>query len=99
LSAFPGAYFRTTEGAVKLHVGLNHAGYLSEFVTIAEGKKHDVTVGRMLNFPKGSMVVIDKAYNDYYWYKQLIDKDIFFVTRLKNNVKYRIIDRRSVLKN
>ncbi|MDF1693169.1 MAG: IS4 family transposase [Zhongshania sp.] len=99
LSAFPWADFRTTKAAVKLHVGLNHAGYLPEFVTITEGKKHDVTVGRMLNFPKGSMVAIDKAYNDYAWYKQLTDKDIFFVTRLKNNAKYRIIDRRSVLKN
>ena len=99
LSAFPWADFRTTKGAVKLHVGLNHAGYLPEFVTITEGKKHDVTVGRMLNFPKGSMVAIDKAYNDYVWYKQLTDKDIFFVTRLKSNAKYRIIDRRSVLKN
>lgn len=99
LSAFPWADFRTTKGAVKLHVGLNHAGYLPEFVTITEGKKHDVTVGRMLNFPKGSIVAIDKAYNDYAWYKQLTDKDISFVTRLKSNAKYRIIKRRSVLKN
>ncbi len=99
LSAFPWADFRTTKGAIKLHVGLNHAGYLPEFVTITEGKKHDVTVGRILNFPKGSIVAIDKAYNDYAWYKQLTDKDIFFVTRLKSNAKYRIIKRRSVLKN
>lgn len=98
LSAFPWADFRTTKGAVKLHVGLNHAGYLPEFVTITEGKKHDVTVGRMLNFPKGSIVAIDKAYNDYAWYKQLTDKDISFVTRLKSNAKYRIIERRSVPK-
>lgn len=99
LSAFPWADFRTTKGAVKLHVGLNHAGYLPEFVTITEGKKHDVTVGRMLNLPKGSIVAIDKAYNDYIWYKQLTDKEIFFVTRLKSNAKYRIVERRSALKN
>ena len=99
LSAFPWADFRTTKGAIKLHVGLNHAGYLPEFVTVTEGKKHDVTVGRILNFPKGSIVAIDKAYNDYAWYKQLTDKDIFFVTRLKSNAKYRIIQRRTVLKN
>jgi putative transposase len=98
LSAFPWADFRTTKGAIKLHVGLNHAGYLPEFVVVTEGKKHDVTVGRTLSFPKGSIVAIDKAYNDYAWYKQLTDKDIFFVTRLKSNAKYRIIERRSVLK-
>ena len=99
LSAFPWADFRTTKGAVKLHVGLNHAGYLPEFVTITEGKKHDVTVGRTLNFPKGSIVAIDKAYNDYAWYKQLTDREIFFVTRLKTNARYRIIERRPVLKD
>lgn len=99
LSVFPWAKFRTTKGAVKLHVGLNHAGYLPEFVTLTEGRKHDVTVGRILQFPKGSIVVMDKAYNDYSWYKQLTDNGIFFVTRLRANAKYRVTDRCEVLRN
>lgn len=99
LSVFPWAKFRTTKGAVKLHVGLNHAGYLPEFVTLTEGRKHDVTVARILKFPKRSMVVMDKAYNDYSWYKQLTDNGIFFVTRLKANAKYRVVERREVLQN
>ena len=99
LEMFPWADFRSTKGAVKLHVGLNHAGYLPEFVTITEGKCHDVTVGRTLQFPKGSIVAVDKGYNDYAWYKQLTDKEIFFVTRLKTNAKYHTISRRSVLKS
>ena len=99
LSVFPWADFRTTKGAIKLHVGLNHAGYLPEFVTVTEGKNHDVTVGRTLEFPKGSIVAIDKGYNDYAWYKQLTDKGIFFVTRLKTNATYRIVSRRPVLKS
>ena len=99
LSVFPWAKFRTTKGAVKLHVGLNHAGYLPEFVTLTEGNKHDVTIGRILNFPKGSIVAIDKAYNDYSWYNHLTGNGIYFVTRLKSNAKYRVIDRRKVLKN
>jgi len=99
LSVFPWAKFRTTKGAVKLHVGLNHAGYLPEFVTLTEGNKHDVTIGRILNFPKGSIVAIDKAYNDYTWYNHLTSNGIYFVTRLKSNAKYRVIDRREVLQN
>jgi hypothetical protein len=99
LSVFPWAEFRTTKGAVKLHVGLNHAGYLPEFVTVTEGNKHDITVGRILQFPKGSIVAIDKAYNDYSWYKHLTDKGIYFVTRLKANARYRVVSRREVLKN
>lgn len=99
LSVFPWADFRTTKGAIKLHVGLNHAGYLPEFVTVTEGNKHDVTVGRTLEFPKGSIVAADKGYNDYDWYNQLTEKGIFFVTRLKTNAKYRTICCRPVLKN
>ena len=98
LSVFPWADFRTTKGAIKLHVGLNHAGYLPEFVTVTEGKSHDVTIGRTLKFPKGSIVAVDRGYNHYGWYNQLTEKGIFFVTRLKSNAKTRVVCRRSVLK-
>ena len=96
LSAFPWADFRATKGAIKLHVGLNHNGYLPEFVTLTEGKVHDVTIGRTLTFPPGSMVAIDRGYNDYAWYNQLTGKGIFFVTRLKSNAKTRVVCRRPV---
>ncbi len=96
LSVFPWAKFCSTKGAVKLHVGLNHTGYLPEFVTITDGKAHDVTIGRVLQFPKGSIIAMDRGYNDYMWYKQLTDKAIFFVTRLKSNAKYRVVERYSV---
>ncbi len=99
LSVFPWADFRSTKGAVKLHVGLNHAGYLPEFVTITNGKDSDITIGRTLNFPRGSIVAIDKGYNDYSWYNRLTDKGIFFVTRLKSNAKHRVVHRHPVLKD
>lgn len=99
LSAFPWAEFRATKGAIKLHVGLNHEGYLPEFATITDGKVHDVTVGKTLAFPSGSIVAVDKAYNDYAWYNQLTNKGIFFVTRLKSNAAYRVIERQHVIKS
>jgi putative transposase len=40
-----------------------------------------------------------KVYNDYHCYRQLTDKRIFFVTRLKTNAKYRVTSRRLVLKS
>jgi len=99
LSMFPWADFRTTKGAIKLHVGLNHNGFLPEFVTVTEGKNHDVTVGRTLKFPKGSFVAIDKGYNDYSWFNQLTQKGIYFVTRLKSNAAYRVVRRAPVMKS
>jgi putative transposase len=97
LSAFPWADFRTTKGAIKLHVGLNHAGYLPEFVSITDGKTSDIEAGRALELPRGSMVAIDRGYNDYAWYHQLTEKGIFFVTRLKSNARTRVVSRRPVL--
>ena len=99
LSAFPWADFRTTKGAVKLHVGLNHRGCLPEFVTLTDGKTSDIAIGRTLRFPKGSLVAIDRGYNDYAWYKQLNDKGIFFVTRIKKDAAYRVVGRAAVLQS
>jgi len=99
LSAFPWADFRTTKSAIKLHVGLNHEGYIPEFVTITDGKVSDIEVVRTLTFPKDSIAVVDRGYNNYNWYRELTNKGVFFVTRLKTDAKYRIIKRHSLLKN
>ena len=96
LSMFPWAKFKSTKSAVKLHVGLNHQGYLPEFVTITEGNVADITIGRTLEFPKKSIVVIDRGYVDHLWYKRLTKKEIFFVTRLKVTAKYRVLKRHTV---
>jgi hypothetical protein len=58
---FTWADFRTTQGAMKLNVGLNHAGDPPEFVAVTEVKKHDVTIGRLLKLPKGSITATDKG--------------------------------------
>ena len=99
LSLFPWADFRTTKGAIKLHVGLNHAGYLPEFIQVTEGATHEVNIGKLLNFPKGSIVTMDRGYTDYSWYNALNDQGIFFVTRLKKNADYQVIKRQSVDKS
>ena len=99
LKVFPWAKFRATKGAVKLHVGLDHEGLLPAFVAMTDGKAHDITAARALKLPKGSIVVMDRGYNDYAWYNSLNKNDIYFVTRLKTNARYRVIERRTVLKS
>jgi putative transposase len=99
LSVFPWAKFRTTKGAVKLHVGLDHDGLLPAFMTITDGKTHDITAARTLTLPKGSIVVFDRGYTDYAWYNQLNSQAIFFVTRQRKNACYRVTERRKVDKS
>ena len=69
LSLLPWTTFRETEGGIKLHVGINHKGNLPVFVTVTDAKQHEVKVGREVNFPKGSIVAVDKGYTDYTWNK------------------------------
>ena len=99
LSVFPWADFRRSKGGIKLHVGLDHGGYLPSFVHVSEASIHEVNIARCLDFTKGSIIVFDRGYVDYTWYKQLNNNGIFFVTRLKSNADYRVTDRRKVNKS
>jgi hypothetical protein len=98
LAVFPWSHSQQSKGAIKLHVGLDHAGMLPEFVAITDGKTHDITAARALQLPKGSMVVFDKAYIDYQWFNSLNERGICFVTRQKRNARYEVIERRAVTK-
>ncbi len=97
-SVFPWARYRATKGAIKLHVGLDHAGHLPAFVTVSEGKKYELSWARNLDLPAGSVVVFDRGFHDAAFFKRLETKKIRFVTRLKRDISFRVLERRSVLK-
>ena len=98
LSMFPWAKFRATKGAVKLHVGLDHQGYLPTFLRVTDGKVHDMTIARDLDLPSDSIVVFDRGYAAYNWFNTLNSKGIFFVTRQKSRAAYTVFERNSVNK-
>jgi hypothetical protein len=99
LSLFPWAKFRRTKGAVKLHVLLDHDGYFPTFVHITDGKRHDVRVARDLHLPSGSIVAMDRGYNDYQLFSSWTDQGVYFVTRQKDNAVYTVVEKRSVPAN
>ena len=94
LNEFPWAAYKETKGAIKLHFGLNDAGYLPEFMVATDGKTHEVNIAKSFEFAKGSMICMDRGYNDYKWWDELDSKGIFFVTRLKSNAVYEGIRRK-----
>ena len=63
---------------------------------MSNANEHEVKAGRDVNFPKGSIVAIDRGYTDYEWYKTLTEKGIYFVARLKSNAKIRVLERREI---
>jgi hypothetical protein len=94
LSLFPWANFKQTKGAVKLHMLLDHDGYLPTYALITEGKIADVHFARFLDLPPDSIVAMDRGYNDYELFSKWIDRRIWFVTRLKSNAAYEVIKTR-----
>jgi putative transposase len=99
LSLFPWAKYQATKGAIKLHVGLNHDGFLPQFLTVTDGKQHEVHWARALDLPAGSVVVFDRGFFDYKFFNQLNQNKIRFVTRLKRDISYTVIERREVAKD
>jgi hypothetical protein len=93
---FNWAQYKRTKGAVKIHLVLDHSGYLPCFAHITDGKVHDVTVGRTLRFAPGTIVAMDKGYVDYAWWKEMCDGGVYFVTRLKQDLKYEVIQKNPV---
>ena len=96
---FDWAKYRQTKGAVKLHLLLDHEGYLPVFASITTGRVHEVRIARMLNFPAGSIVVVDRGYVDFKLFRSWDEAGVFFVTRQKGNAHYRIVEERAVPKN
>jgi len=94
LSLFPWADFRQTKGAVKLHLLLDHDGYLPDFALITDGKTADVTTAYHFTLPAGSIVAVDRAYCDFELFWQWNNSGVFFVTRLKDNAAYEVIHNR-----
>lgn len=96
LSLFPWARYMRTKGAVKLHLLLDHDGYLPTFAQITDGKTSEVAAARRLNLPRESIVVVDRGYTDYSLFAQWGEQGIWFVTRPRRNMDYRVLERRSV---
>lgn len=98
-SLFDWAKYKRTKGAVKLHLLLDNEGYLPCFACITDGKKHDVTVGRTLRFQPGTIVVFDRGYVDYNWWRQMTADGVYFVTRFKEDLKIEVTGERRLPQN
>ena len=93
-SVFDWAQYRRTKGAVKLHLLLDHEGHLPSFAVITEGKQHEIGVARQIRFATGTILAIDRGYTDYQWYAELTGEGVYFVTRLKDNADYEVVEER-----
>jgi Transposase DDE domain/Domain of unknown function (DUF4372) len=96
LELYDWAQFCRTKGAIKLHLLLDHDGYLPSFACVTAGKVHEIRVARQMRFDPGTIVVFDRGYTDYEWFAKLNEQGVFWVTRLKNNADYVVVEKRKL---
>ncbi|NTW10010.1 MAG: IS4 family transposase [Chlorobiaceae bacterium] len=104
LSVFPRAEFRQRKGAIKLHYLYDHHGSLPAFMVMTDTKRHDVRVARSqekLDFYllPDSIISFDRAYIDFKWLYTLDQRKVWFVTRSKTNIQYRILGQHQPIRN
>ena len=91
---FEWAKYVKTKGAVKLHTVLDNRSILPQYAVITDGQTADVKVARGLKFEPGTMVVVDRGYEDHTWWRTLTAGGVFFVSRLKDSTHYGIVEER-----
>jgi hypothetical protein len=99
VSMFDWAKYKRTKGAIKLHLLLDHDGYLPSFAVVTEGKTSEIKVARTLRFASGTILAIDRGYIDYEWFRELTLEEVYFVTRMKDNAVYEVKEELEVPQN
>ena len=99
ISLFNWAKFRKTKAGIKLHVKLNHSGYLPEIVKITNAETHENKYAYNYNIEEGDVVAFDRGFNDYEYYASHCITKSYFVTRLRKNAKYIVLEERDVSKH
>jgi transposase len=89
LSLFPWAHFRKNKAAIKLHTLLDLRGSIPVFISITDGKIHDVNILDELNPEPGSFYLMDRGYLDFARLNRLNQCKAFFVTRAKSNFSFK----------
>ncbi len=92
LSMFDWAKFRTAKGGIKIHTQWDEAMMLPTLINISEAKIHDSKGFEQVIFPKGTIIIEDKGYWDFKVMKDRILAENTFVTRIKENTVYEVIE-------
>lgn len=76
------------KGGIKAHVVIRADEDVPCLVKYTAAAKHDHTLLKYLDLPKGSFLTFDKGYVDYAAYEKFTQSAIYYITKLKDNAKY-----------
>jgi len=86
------AKHRRRKAAAKCHVRLNLQTFLPRFVIVDTAGQHDNRRAHELcaDVPAGEIVIFDKAYVDFAHLADLSQREVYWVTRAKDNLRGRV---------
>ena len=89
------AKHRRRKAAAKCHVRLNLQTFLPRFALVDTAGEHDNLRAHELcaGVQAGEIVIFDKAYVDFTHLADLAMREVFWVTRAKDNLQYRVVRR------
>lgn len=89
------AKHRRRKAAAKCHMLLDARTFLPRFAIVKSASSHDAVKGRLLcsQLQDGEFVIFDKAYVDFKHLFELMTRGIFWVTRAKTNMAYKVVRR------
>lgn len=80
------------KGGLKVHMLIDAVQSVGRFIKITQAKVHDKNFLKELDLISYSMVVFDRAYNYYHQFALWTQKNVFFVTRIKKNALYTVVE-------
>lgn len=89
LSIFWWAEFRKHKGGIKLHTLYDVKTSIPSFLYITNAKVHDVNILDIIPYETGSFYIVDKAYVDFLRLHNIHARGSFFVTRAKDNMRFK----------
>ena len=89
LSVFWWAEFRKHKGGIKLHTLYDVKTSIPSFLHVSTASVHDVNILDLIPYEVGSYYVMDKGYIDFKRLHKLHSQGSFFVTRAKDNTRFK----------
>jgi len=80
------------KGGLKVHMLIDAVQSVGRFIKITAAKVHDKNFLKSLELISHSMIVFDKAYNYYHQFAVWTNQQVYFVTRIKKNAVYEVIE-------
>ena len=94
INDFPWATFRSTIGGIKINMKYDINNSVPDYLFMTNAKEHENHTLNDMQLITGDSAAFDRGYCNYKTFGEFCEKDIFFITRLKENAKYTVIEIR-----